>query len=190
MSVYLETPRLRLRDFTEDDADHLIELDADPAVTRLLNGGRPTPPEVVREQILPRFLAWHARGAGYGYWAAIERASGDFLGWFHLRPPADDPAVLELGYRLRRAAWGRGYATEGALALVAQAFDALGARRVMATTLAENTASIRVMEKAGLSLARRFRYDGPDPAAWHVGRDAVEYALDRDAYRLLPTSPP
>ena len=72
---------------------------------------------------------------------------------------------------------------EGARALVVQAFDALGARRVMATTLAENAASIRVLEKAGLTLVRRFRYDGPDPAAWHVGREAVEYALDRDDYR-------
>ena len=183
MSVYLETSRLRLRDFTEDDVDNLVELDADPAVTRLLNGGQPTRPEVVREQVLPRFLGWHARGTGHGYWAAIEQGSDAFLGWFHLRPPADDPAMLELGYRLRRSAWGKGYATEGARALVAQAFSALGARRVMATTLAENAASIRVLEKAGLTLVRRFRYEGPDPAAWHVGREAVEYALDRDDYR-------
>jgi RimJ/RimL family protein N-acetyltransferase len=182
MSVYLETARLRLRDFTPDDVDNLVALDADPEVTRFLNGGQPTPREVVRAQILPRFLGWHERGAGHGYWAAIEQAGGDFIGWFHLRPPADDPTVLELGYRLRRSAWGKGYATEGARALIDKGFAELGARRVMATTLAENAASIRVLEKVGLTLARRFRYEGPDPAAWHVGREAVEYALDRDDY--------
>lgn len=92
--------------------------------------------------------------------------------------PADD---LELGYRLRRAAWGRGYATEGSRALVRKAFTDLGARRVYAETMFVNTRSRRVMEKAGLSFVRVFHeeWDEALPGAEH---GEVEYALTRDEW--------
>ena len=85
-----------------------------------------------------------------------------FVGWFHLRPaagmPRDEP---ELGYRLVRSAWGRGLASEGARALVDQAFADLGARRVVAECMAVHTASLRVMEKAGLRFVRAFQQQSP-----------------------------
>jgi RimJ/RimL family protein N-acetyltransferase len=175
--VLLETARLRLRRFTSADAERLYALDSDPEVTRyvrLTPDASPTPLAVIREEMLPRFMRIVLPAHGLpGYWAAEERASGDFLGWFHLRPAGDDPTELELGYRLRRAAWGRGYATEGARALVALAFTRLGARRVTATALVENAASIRVLEKAGLRFEERFVY----PGSTRVG---VRYGLGRD----------
>ena len=176
MDHFLETERLLLRRLTPADADNLYALDSDPEVMRFLNGGEPTPFDVIRDQVLPYFLTYYERNEGYGYWAAIEKAGGAFLGWFHLRPPDDDPDAVELGYRLGRAAWGQGYATEGARALVHKGFTELGARRIIARTLAAHTASIRVMEKAGL----RFVYTGPN--AWRAGREVVEYALDRSEY--------
>jgi RimJ/RimL family protein N-acetyltransferase len=177
MRLYLETDRLILREFTPDDADLLVALDSDPAVTRYINGGQPTPLAVFRDEILPRWLAYHARGEGFGYWAAIERERAAFLGWFHLRPAADAPADIELGYRLHRAAWGRGHATEGARALLARGFGELGVGRVVARALADNAASIRVMQKIGLRPARAFVYQAP--GRWHHGLAAVEYALTR-----------
>src|SRR5688500_1582464 len=117
MEIYLETERLVLRRFTLADLDELHALNSDPEVMRYLTGGIPTPREVTEHEILPAFLAYRERTDGHGFWAAIEKATGDFLGWFHLRPPkgaaADEP---ELGYRLHRAAWGQGYGTEGARA--------------------------------------------------------------------------
>src|SRR3954471_4959689 len=109
MQIFLETERLLLRRFTEDDVDDLVELDRDPAVMRFINGGRPTPRDEIEHDILPRFLDYYERFAGYGFWAAVEKSTGRFVGWFHLRPPhgADD-GELELGYRLRRAGGGRG----------------------------------------------------------------------------------
>ena len=82
-------------------------LDADPAVMRYINGGRPTPRDEIRDDYLPWWLAYYERGDRYGFWAAIERQTGAFLGWFHLRPLPDDPDdEPELGYRLRHRPGG------------------------------------------------------------------------------------
>ena len=182
MQVFLETERLVLRRFTADDVDNLVELDADPAVMKFINGGRPTPREEVETEILPAFLDYYERYAGYGFWAAVEKSTGQFIGWFHFRPPeADRPDDVELGYRLRRSAWGRGYATEGSRALIDKGFAELGVQRVFATTMVVNVGSRRVMEKAGLRLVRVFHQPWPD---YIEGQDEgdVEYALLRSEW--------
>jgi len=177
--VYLQTERLTLRRFTRDDLDAVVALDADPAVMRYITGGAATPREELRDDYLPAWLAYYERGDRWGFWAAIERATGEFLGWFHLRPNLGDPDdEPELGYRLVRSAWGRGLATEGARALVDKAFGELDARRVYATTMAVNAASRRVMEKAGLRYVRTFHADWPVRIPGDEAGD-VEYALDR-----------
>ncbi|GAA3589587.1 GNAT family N-acetyltransferase [Nonomuraea rosea] len=164
MHLFLETDRLILRRFTESDADHLFHLHNDPEVMRYLNGGKPTPREVIVGETLPRFIA-------SGFFAAVGKAggkaggepSGTFLGWFHLRAPEGRPEdEPELGYRLHKAAWNKGYATEGTRALIDKAFGELGARRVFAQTMAVNRGSRRVMEKAGLRFVRTFFMDWPD----------------------------
>src|SRR5260370_36865176 len=80
MQVFLETERLLLRRFTEADVDHLFDLDSDPEVMRFVNGGAPTPREVIEHDLLPGFLSYYERFAGYGFWAAIEKATGGVLG--------------------------------------------------------------------------------------------------------------
>ncbi|WP_346116712.1 GNAT family N-acetyltransferase [Micromonospora coerulea] len=177
--VLLESRRLRLRRLTVDDVAHLVELDGDPAVMRYLTNGRPTPVEVVRDEQLPALLRQYDRHPGLGRWAALDRETGDFLGWFALRPPADgDGTQAELGYRLRRSAWGRGLATEGSVALIRYAFTVIRLRRVWAETMAVNLASRRVMEKAGLRYVRTFHltFDDPIPGTEH---GEVEYELCR-----------
>ncbi|MFC6090311.1 GNAT family N-acetyltransferase [Saccharothrix lopnurensis] len=184
MHVFLETARLVLRPFTDADADHLFALDGDPEVMRFLTGGRPTSREAIRTRTLPRLLHDHPCLGTRGYWAAEERAAeeragGAFLGWFEFRPLVEHSAAeVELGYRLNRAAWGRGLATEGARALVDKGFTGLGVERVTANTMAVNTASRRVMEKAGLGFRRTFTGDWPEviEGAEH---GEVEYELTR-----------
>ncbi|MFI7432763.1 GNAT family N-acetyltransferase [Micromonospora haikouensis] len=177
--VLLETGRLRLRRFTEADADALTELDSDPEVMRYLTGGQPTPADVVRGELLPRLLAGYGRCPGLGRWAAVDRATGTFLGWFALDAPAAQPGTqAELGYRLRRAAWGRGLATEGSRALLRHAFATVGLARVWAQTMAVNTPSRRVMEKAGLRYVRTFHLDWDDPIEG-TEHGEVEYELLR-----------
>jgi RimJ/RimL family protein N-acetyltransferase len=175
----IETERLRLRPFTRDDVDNLVELDADPEVMRYITGGRATPREEIEREELPAFMSG---SGGYGFWAAVEKATGEFLGWFHLRPRDDGPAnEPELGYRLRRSAWGKGYATEGSRALIEKAFAELGAQRVWAETMVVHAASRRVMEKAGLKYIRTFHADWPCKIEGDEEGD-FEYALTRAAW--------
>lgn len=184
MTVYLETERLVLRRFTTGDLDDLVELDSDPAVMHYVTGGRATSRDEMRDVNLPWWLAYYAAHPGFGFFAAVEKATGEFLGWFHFRPHPDGPrpdgtrAGAELGYRLRRAAWGRGFGTEGSRALIGKGFAELGVERVFAETMAVNVASRRVMEKAGLRYVRTFHQDWPDRIPGDEQGD-VEYALTR-----------
>ena len=181
--VLLETARLTLRRFTMDDVDRLVALDADPEVMRFLTGGAPTPAGTFRDEVLPRVLAGYDRHPGLGRWAALDRFSGEFLGWFAL-DPSEDGTEAELGYRLRRAAWGHGLATEGARALVRHAFDTVGVRRVWAETMTINDRSRAVMARAGLRYVRTFHltFDDPIPGTEH---GEVEYELCRDAWPAI-----
>ncbi|WP_331768259.1 GNAT family N-acetyltransferase [Embleya sp. NBC_00896] len=179
MSTFLETPRLVLRAFTESDVDHLVELDSDPAVMRFINGGRPTPRERVRGRVMPQLLHDFACLGTRGFWAAEERSSGRFLGWFEYLPLAEDSAeVVELGYRLRRDAWGVGYATEGSRALVHKGFTDFDVQRVTANTMTVNTASRSVMAKVGLTFTRTY-FGNWSNAIEGSEHGEVEYTLTR-----------
>lgn len=178
MRIFLETDRLLLRYAVEADAELLHDLDSDPEVMRYLTGGKPTPRSVIETETLPRFLAGR-NGGEPRCWIAMERASGAFIGGFALETPADRPAdEAELGYRLRRSAWGNGYATEGSRALVAKGFGQLGLKRIWGETMAVNLASRRVMEKAGLAYVRTFHLEWDDPLEGSE-QGEVEYAIAR-----------
>jgi RimJ/RimL family protein N-acetyltransferase len=190
--ILLATERLILRRFTENDLDHLFQLDNDPQVMRWINGGRPVSRQVIRSEILPTFLTYDSRHPAFGFWAAIDKNGGGFHGWFSLRPTGTRVGDALLGYRLRRAAWGQGYATEGVRALINIAFSAPGVQRIVATTYEKNLASRRVLEKAGLTLIRRFRLTPADlqqADTFHTDSLAVwdgydlEYALEKSAWQ-------
>ncbi len=155
----LLTDRLVLRDVTEADAELLFDLDSDPEVMRYI-GPRPasdvasyrdrTRTVYVPQQAHP----WH------GVRVVLDRASGEFLGWVFVRPAIasrDAPELgwtrageEEVGYRYRRSAWGRGIATEAAAPLVRIALADPATTAVVACARADNTASLRVLEKLGL----------------------------------------
>jgi RimJ/RimL family protein N-acetyltransferase len=175
MDVFLETERLVLRRFTHADVESLFSLHNDPDVMRFLNGGRAASRREIEREYRERFTK-------DGYRAVIERATDDFIGWFGFHPREDrGPHQFELGYRLRRSAWGQGYATEGSRALIRKGFTELGVRRIFAETMAVNLASRRVMEKSGLEYVLTFHEDWSDPIAG-AEHGEVEYALTRAAW--------
>jgi RimJ/RimL family protein N-acetyltransferase len=173
---------MRLRRFVASDVDSLATLHAEPEVMRYI--GDPLPREVVAARTLPEILrGYDELPAGLGQFVAEEKATGAFLGWFSLRP-ADSYGLdggTELGYRLLPAAWGQGYATEGARALVESGFAELDLERIVATTMAVNAGSRRVLEKAGLRLVRTFFADWPDPLRGAEHGDVV-YELTREQW--------
>lgn len=179
MRVFLETERIILRQFIKEDASNLFELDSDPDVVRFTSQAGQSPDyDAIAAKTLPKFLSYYEKYDSYGIWAAIEKSSQDFIGWFFFRPAVEaayfdpafaDPSDIELGYRLRKASWGKGYATEGARALIAKGFSELGTQRVVAPALSANAASVRVLEKSGLKLQHKF-FDE------NLGQEVVLYA--------------
>jgi RimJ/RimL family protein N-acetyltransferase len=183
MRASFETARLSLSLVRETDRENLVALERDPEVMRFLNGGRPTPDDGAEEGA--GFLT--PRGGEDDVWAAVETRSGAFVGWFSLRRGRE--GVGELGYRLRRDAWGRGLASEGAIALVAMAFADNDFRRIVATTMAVNSASRRVMEKTGLIHVRTVYPHWRDPLPGsELGE--VEYEITRDEWEAERSDPP
>lgn len=176
------TERLVLRRFTRDDYELLVDLDSDPEVMRYTTGGRPTPRIRVETGVLPAMIRDYTRFPGFGAFAGHAKADGAFVGWFMLRPRIDSPPdEAELGYRLRKAAWGKGYGTEGSRALVEHGFTECGLRRIFAETMAVNTRSRRIMEKLGMRL--EYLYHPPYAPIEGSEHGEVCYSLDEDAWR-------
>jgi RimJ/RimL family protein N-acetyltransferase len=182
--ILLETERLRLRRFSRDDIDRLADLDSDPEVMRYITYGAPTPRATYEDVILPRWLAIYEATPLLGYWAAEDRSSGRFLGWFHLRPDRMDPDEQELGYRFLRSEWGRGYATEGAAAVIDHGFLRVGTGKISSRTLARNFGSQRVMQKCGLGFEKNFVYpEDVIQGRSELERAAVKYSITRPAWQ-------
>jgi RimJ/RimL family protein N-acetyltransferase len=180
----LTTERLVLVPLGEEHFDFEVELDADPEVMRYLAGRGRDRSEVVEAH--RRRLAAADEVPGLGFWAGF--AGDQFVGWWLLQPPngPDQPAVpgeADLGYRLLRRHWRRGYATEGARELIRYGFEVVGLTRIFAQTLAVNAPSRATMAAAGLTFARAFisgdPYEELVPGA-ELGE--VEYAITRDAW--------
>lgn len=171
----LQTPNLTLRPCRPDDRADFVALERDAEVMRYLNGGA-----VDHATIDPGAAGFlMPRGSEPDVWAARLTVDRAFVGWFCLSPEGQGRA--ELGYRLRRVAWGRGLASEGAAALVAWGFGAAGHDAIVASTMAVNRASRRVMEKLGM---RHVRTDFPVFAAPIPGTEhgEVRYELTRDEW--------
>lgn len=177
------TPRLRFRPIDAQDIPDLVALDADPEVTRYVSSEPPPDANQFHDEILPRWNATFA-DSPFGFFAALDRAHDDaFLGWFHLRPDSEGPDVLDLGYRLRRAVWGTGLATEGGRALVDWGFSFPHVRRITGHCLEAHGASARVLEKCGMRLVGRFVVPDSRLPGWDEDRRrGLGYAIERSEW--------
>lgn len=175
-SVVARSARLTVRRFAPGDLVELGELHNDPAVMSYLNNGQSVPEGDVVEE-LAAWIDEYDESDALGCWAIDETASGRFVGWIHFRPRARE-LEPELGFRLRRACWGRGFATEASRALIDRGFAELSIDRVYAHTMSVHRASRRVMEKSGMRLVRTFTADWPVRIPGDEYGD-VEYAVTR-----------
>lgn len=165
----IETDRLLLRRWRENDLDAYARICADPEAMRYITGA-----PLTREQCETRIASFEKvwRERGFGMWAAEEKASGELIGRvgfvYHEDWPGDDKT--EVGWLLDRSRWGEGFATEGARVSLRYGFEDLGLERIISFTYPANAASRRVMERAGLTLRGATRWRD---------LDVIWYAIDR-----------
>ena len=178
------TERLTLVPLAEDHVDLEVDLDSDPEVMRYISGHSSTRAET--EGAHRRRIAAAHITPGLGFWAGF--AQDGFVGWWILQPPngPDQPKVAgeaDLGYRLVRRHWRRGYASEGARELIRYGFAELGLERIFAQTMAVNGPSRATMKAAGLTFVRAFTSGEPydDPIAG-ADQGEVEYEITRTAW--------
>lgn len=167
---FLTTERLGFRTWSRDDLELARGLWGDPEVTRMIGG--PFADEEVSRRLENEIATQES--AGVQYWPCFLLRTGEHAGCCGLRPH-DEDGVLELGFHLRRAQWGRGLATEAVLAVVRYAFDRLGVRGLFAGHHPDNALSRRVLEKAG------FRYSHHE---FHAPT-----GLEHPSYRLSAPPP-
>jgi RimJ/RimL family protein N-acetyltransferase len=157
----IETDRLRLRGWRKGDGAELMRHTNTPAVMRWLGGVQAPELFEASEERQRRLEAER----GHCFWIVERREDDALLGFCGLKiadaPNSTVAGELEIGWRLREDAWGRGYAKEGALASLAFAFDRLQASRVVAITVTGNSASWGLMERLGMTRRADLDYDDP-----------------------------
>lgn len=174
--MQLETERLLLRMWREDDFESYARMCADPEVMSFLGGKPFTRAEAWRHMA---FLVGHWQLRGYGHWAVEEKASGQVIGRVGVQDPEGWPG-FEIGWALARESWGHGYATEGAQKALAYAFTELGREHVISLIHPDNKASIRVAERLGETVegeAEVFGIEvqvyGINRATWQAARHVI-----------------
>lgn len=148
MNIIIETERLLLREFTEHDANLIYELNSDPDVVRYTHDlikDLSHATEVLQKTILPQYALYR-----HGRWGVHIKRSLEFIGWCGLKYRSELDEI-DLGYRFKKEAWGKGYATEAAYASINYGFEKLGLKGITARAEIENEASWKVLEKCGMT---------------------------------------
>ena len=178
----LDTERLRLRRWRDGDRAPFAAMNADPEVMEHFV----TPLTRAESDAFVDRIGRCFDERGYGLWVVEERATGAFCGYVGLWPAEFDapftPAV-EVGWRLPRAAWGKGYATEAARAAVADGFERVGLDEIVSFTAVVNERSWRVMERLGMVRDAAGDFDHPNVPEGHPIRPHVLYRLPRERGR-------
>lgn len=184
----IRTDRLILRQWKKGDLEPFASINADPRVREYFPGLE-TKEESDRSASL---RSNHIEKFGWGTWAATLAETGEFIGFIGLADvhiqPKFDPGV-EIGWRLAYKHWGKGYATEGALACLRYGFETLKLDEIVSLTVVENTRSRRVMEKIGMHHDSKDDFDHPKLPEGHPLRRHVLYRLDRDEWKKQQRAP-
>jgi ribosomal-protein-alanine N-acetyltransferase len=167
------TERLLLREFRLEDAAAINLYASDPEVTR--HTSWETSPEHITSAILKMWIADQANWPRKSIPLGIElRSNGDFIGSTGFASIDDENSTGTFGFGLRKEYWGQGYASEAVQSLLGFAFHTLELHRMVAECFVENSASVRVLEKAGMRLEGRFRQNQRKGTGW---RDSFLYAI-------------
>ena len=146
----------------ENDAELLYELDNDPEVMKHLTRGKVSSMQSIKEVFIPRLNAYRNEQKGWGLWQVNIIESNIFIGWVLVRPMGffeqPDFSDLEIGWRFKQMSWGKGYASEAALAIAKAVSEPEEVKSLSATALKDNLGSIKVMEKLGLKFVKNYNH--------------------------------
>ena len=148
MKVILETDRLFLREYVEEDAEAFFNLNSDPEVLRFVPDKRLLNVEQARQILIDHPIADY-RKYGFGRCACIVKSTGEQIGFAGLKY-LEELGEVDIAYRLMPLYWGQGLATEAAIASVRFGFAHLSLKQIIGLVMPENIASVRVLEKTGL----------------------------------------
>lgn len=161
MKIFTETERLILREVLPTDTDGFFELDSDPEVHKYL-GNKPIQNKSQAEEIIT-FIRNQYIDNGIGRWAMVEKSTNSFIGWTGLKLVTEkinnQSNYHDLGYRLIRKFWGKGYATESAIASLNYGFTNLNLHEIVGIAHINNTASNAILKKTGFRFVKQFEYD-------------------------------
>ena len=177
----IRTARLSLRGWRPEDREPFAALNADPVVMEYYPS---TLSRAESDTLADRIDAHFARH-GFGLWAVEIPGAAPFAGYVGLARPrfqAHFTPCVEIGWRLARDFWGRGYASEGARAVLSLAFDGLGLEEVVSFTVPANIRSRRVMERIGMTHAPSDHFDHPLLPEGHPLRRHVLYRISRTSF--------
>ena len=172
----LETERLLLREWRDEDREPFARMNADPRVMEFFAA---TLTAAQTDAMLERVQA-HLDRHGFGWWPAELKETGAFIGFIGLAVPyfeAHFTPCVEIGWRLAAEHWGRGLATEGARAALRYGFEELGLREIVSFTVPANVRSRRVMEKLGMTRNPADDFDHPRIPEGHPLRRHVLYRI-------------
>ncbi|KAF3889151.1 MULTISPECIES: GNAT family N-acetyltransferase [Nostocales] len=168
----IETARLRLRHFSQNDFQDLYRLYSDAEVMKYLSMRTR---EQTQASLSKQIQHWQQHN--FGMWAVVERESGKIIGRCGLGF-LDNTSEVELGYVFDKSYWNRGIATEASKATLKYGFLEAKLERIVAIAKPENTASVRVIQKVGMTYQKSTRY---------YGHDVVYYAITRDEWQANNT---
>lgn len=173
MQIIAETERLIIRELLPEDATGMFKMDSDPEVHRYLGNDPVKDIEQIRNVI--SFIRQQYVDNSIGRWAVIEKESGEFIGWTGLKLMRETvnnhTNYYDFGYRFVKSSWGKGYATETAAPSLQYGFDVLQADAIYAMADEGNTASRRVLQKAGLQFIEMFDYEDTQHAWYKITRE-------------------
>ena len=152
-----DTRRLSFRPINAADFDSLLRMNSDPEVMKYVGDGSVrNRPQMLLE--LDMLISHYTRKPGLGIWALERKVSCTFIGAAGL-VNYDNTSEIEVGYRILKENWNKGYATEAALSLLKYGFEVLGLKKIVSSAHVDNGASRKVMEKIGMKLIdHRFHY--------------------------------
>lgn len=182
MKIHIETTRLLMRDLIAEDAQAMFDMDSDVEVHAFLGNNPIATLEEAKRNIV--FIQQQYIEFGIGRWAVIEKETGEFVGWSGFKFINDTvnkrSGYYDLGYRFLKKYWGKGYASETAIASLNHGFKSLGFNEIVGIADIEHTASNSILLKIGLIKRNEFEYDGTLHNFYSLTREEFIAANSKD----------